>query len=151
MRTSDWIPVSRYELESRVQREVRKQLNALVYPHLAGIERHVQAIEESQTILGERMSSVEDANYARLAELAGLIKAEFASLKEQLDAAVADKDAAVAAGVASAVGEDSAADAERLSGLIAEFEQVLPVPVPEVPVPAPGEPAEVPSDQPPTA
>lgn len=92
------------------------------------------------------VSTAETAATARLAELAGLIKAEFASLKGQLDAAIADKDAAVAAGITSALNDDSAADASRLEGLIAEFESVLPATVPDVPVPDPGQPAELPAE-----
>lgn len=92
------------------------------------------------------MTSAEDQAYARAAEVVGLIKAEFASLKAQVDAAVADKDAAVQAGVASALADDAAADTERLSGLIGELESVLPVAVPQVPVPDPGQPAEVPAE-----
>lgn len=97
------------------------------------------------TYLGERMTSVEDTNYTRLRELAGLIKAEFASVRQQLDAAVADKEAAVAAGVSSALTEDSAADAARLSGLIDEFGSILPGAPVEVVVPDPGQPAELPT------
>lgn len=107
---------------------------------------HESLVTDKLIEMEERMTSTEQAAYARLGELVGLVKAEFASLRQQVDQAVADKDAAVAAGVASALGEETAADVERLNGLIAELEAVVPVPVPEVPVPDPGQPAELPTD-----
>lgn len=132
----DYLPATRGEL--------RRQMTLVWDYVISQTAATTQALERME----ERMTTAEDAAYSRLAELAGLIKAEFASLKGQLDTAIADKDAAVAAGVSSALGEDSAADATRLQSLIAEFEQVLPVAVPEVPVPAPGEPAELPAEAP---
>lgn len=84
------------------------------------------------------MSSAESAAYARAAEVVGLIKAEFASLRQQ----VAD---AANAG-AAALEADAQADADRINGLIDDLVTVLPVDVPEVEVPAPGAPAELPSD-----
>lgn len=122
--------------------ELRRQMTLVWDYVIAQTAATTTALERMET----RMTSMEDAAYTRLAELAGLIRAEFESLKGQLDTAIADKDAATAAGVESALGEDSAADATRLQSLIAEFEQVLPVAVPEVPVPAPGEPAELPTE-----
>ena len=104
----------------------------------ADLARHEIALHEVRT----RMTSMENEAYARAAEVVGLIRAEFASLRGQLDEAIAGTDAAVA----SALSEDSARDAERLTGLIDELSSVLPVDVPEVPVPAPGEPAELPAD-----
>ena len=106
----------------------------------ADLARHEFALHETRT----RMTNMENEAYARAAEVVGLIKAEFASLRGQLDEALAGTDAAVA----SALSEDSARDAERLTGLIDELSSVLPADVPDVPVPAPGEPAELPADEP---
>lgn len=119
------------------------RLNSLIYEHTLLGER-LNTLEDDQYHLGERMTSMEDAAWARVGELVGLIKAEFASLRDQIDAAVADKDAAVAAGVASALADDATADTARVSGLISELESVLPAPVPAVVVPEPGQPAELP-------
>jgi hypothetical protein len=119
-----------------------------VVTYVRDLWEYVLQQTEHLTNLGERMTSVEDTNYARLRELAGLIKAEFASVRQQLDAAVADKEAAVAAGISSALTEDSANDAARLSGLIDEFGSILPGAPVEVPVPDPGQPAELPTDPP---
>jgi hypothetical protein len=104
----------------------------------ADLARHEFALHETRT----RMTSMENEAYARAAQVVGLIKAEFASLRGQLDEALAGTDAAVE----SALSEDSARDAERLTGLIDELSSVLPADVPDVPVPAPGEPAELPTD-----
>lgn len=82
--------------------------------------------------LENRMSSAESAAYVRAAEVVGLIKAEFASLREQ----VANSDAALEA--------DAQADADRINVLIDELVTVLPADVPDVEVPAPGAPAELP-------
>jgi hypothetical protein len=106
----------------------------------ADLARHEFALHEVRT----RMTNMENEAYARAAEVVGLIKAEFASLRGQLDEALAGTDAAVE----SALSEDSARDAERLTGLIDELSSVLPADVPDVPVPAPGEPAELPADEP---
>jgi hypothetical protein len=92
--------------------------------------------------LENRMSSAEQEQYDRGAQLVGLLKAEFASLHTQLTAALEDSDAKVA----TALGADSAADAERIKGLLDELATVLPGEVPDVPVPDPGQPAEVPAD-----
>lgn len=107
-----------------------------------------EATTEALQLIGETMTSNEEAAYARAGEVVALLKAEFASLRSQVDAAVADKDAAVAAGVASALNEDSARDAERVEGLLGELESVLPAQaeVPEVEVPEPGQAAELPAD-----
>lgn len=88
--------------------------------------------------LENRMSSAESAAYARAAEVVGLIKAEFASLRQQV------ADAATAG--AAALEADAQADADRINSLIDELAEVLPADVPEVEVPAPGAPAELPSD-----
>lgn len=151
--SDEFVPVTRAEIRRQLDNTVRRVLaeqlpervRLAVQMETTDIESHILAIEENITRLGERVSSAEDAAYARAGELVGLIKAEFASLKGQLDAALADKDAAVAA----ALNDDSAADAERVSGLISELESVLPAEVPEVPVPDPGQPAEpVPAPEP---
>jgi hypothetical protein len=102
------------------------------------IHRIWQKINE----LEERMTTTEQEQYDRGAQLVGLLKAEFASLHSQLDQALADSDAKVA----TALGEDSKADAERIKGLLDELATVLPGTVPDVPVPDPGQPAEVPAD-----
>jgi len=102
---------------------------------------HIRRIWKKLQELETRMSSAEQDQYDRGAALVGLLKAEFASLHEQLTAALADQGAVVAA----ALGEDSAADAERIKGLLDELATVLPA-VPDVPVPLPGEPAQVPAD-----
>lgn len=124
------------------KREFRRQVAALWREHLAEIEATTVAL----TTLEERVTNAENAAYARLGELVGLIRAEFESLRAQVDRAVQDKDAAVAAGVESALSEDAAADTARLEGLIGELESVLPAEVPEVEVPQPGQPAELPDD-----
>jgi len=88
--------------------------------------------------LEARMTSAENDAYARAAEVVGLIKAEFASLRQQV------QDAATAG--AAALEQDAQADADRINGLIDELASVLPAEVPDVPVPAPGEAAELPDD-----
>lgn len=88
--------------------------------------------------LESRMSSAEAAAYARAAEVVGLIKAEFASLRQQVS------DAAAAG--AAALENDAQADADRITGLIDELAAELPADVPDVPVPDPGQPAELPAD-----
>ena len=124
------------------KREYRRQVAALWREHLTEIEATTVAL----TTLEERVTNAENAAYARLGELVGLIRAEFTSLREQVDRAVQDKDAAVQAGVESALSDDAAADTARLEGLIGELESVLPAEVPEVEVPQPGQPAELPDD-----
>lgn len=124
------------------KREFRRQVAALWREHLAEIEATTVAL----TTLEEKVTNAENAAYARLGELVGLIRAEFESLRAQVDRAVQDKDAAVAAGVESALSEDAAADTARLEGLIGELESVLPAEVPDVEVPQPGQPAELPDD-----
>jgi hypothetical protein len=89
---------------------------------------------EEITKMGERMTSAENEAYARAAEVVGLIKAEFASLREQLDSS------------AEALSADAQADADRLNGLMDELASVLPAEVPEVPTPEPGQPAELPAE-----
>ena len=154
-----WLPVTRTAMRREIaavlaharghaagllahhDRQIRHRLAELERTHTA----HVETTDLALIRLEDQMTNAEQAAYERLAQITGLIKAEFASLKAQIAAVVADQDAAIAAGVATALGEDSAADAARLEGLIAELETVLPVAVPEVPVPAPGEHAEIPA------
>lgn len=81
-----------------------------------------------------------DEQITRGGQILALVKAEFASLREQLAAEEADDQAQVSTAVASA----RAADAERLGGLIDSLAEVLPVVVPDVEVPAAGEPAVIP-------
>lgn len=106
--------------------------------------------------LEHRMAVVEDQAWNEVGRLIGLIVAEQASLREglaQKDAALRaalaeleSADADAAAQVQEAVDADSAADAERLTGLIDQLKAALPaqVEVPDVPVPPVGEPAEEP-------
>lgn len=126
------------------RRETSDALEALWDYVIAQTEATTQALQRT----GETMTSAEDAAYARAGEVVALLKAEFASLRSQVDAAVADKDAAVQAGVSAALNEDSARDAERVEGLLGELESVLPAQaeVPEVDVPDPGQPAELPNE-----
>lgn len=144
----------RGEINRRVREQVREQVDArtaALIRDIAGhhraitdIDRHLRAVEEQQTRMGERMTSMEQNEQQRWDEVgrvAGLVVAEVASIKEQLAAAIADKDAAVAAGVASALGAEAQADIDRLDALTARLSEVLPVAVPDVPVPDPGEPA----------
>lgn len=130
---ADLLPVTRGEQ--------RRELRALW--------EHIIAQTTADTVahnnLEDRMTSIEDAQYDRAREIVALLRAEFASLRSQIDAAVTDKDAAVAAGVASALADDAVADTQRITGLVDELASVLPGDVPEVPVPAPGEPAELPT------
>lgn len=92
------------------------------------------------------MSQAESAIFQRIADMIGVVKAEFASLKQQLDLAMQDKQQAIE----QALGDDAAADAARLEGLLNELSSVvdqapeIPAEVPDVPVPDPGEPAEQP-------
>lgn len=110
----------------------------------ADIDRRIRRIEETTRRLENRMTSMEQNEQARweeAARVAGLIVAEVRSLRPQLEAAIADKQAAVDAGVASALGEEAQRDIARLDELTALLSGALPVPVPEVPTPDPGEPA----------
>jgi len=88
--------------------------------------------------LESRMTNAENAAYARAAEVVGLIRAEFASLRLQI------QDAATAG--AAALESDAQADADRITALVDELASVLPADVPDVPTPAPGDPAEIPTD-----
>lgn len=88
--------------------------------------------------LETRMTSAESAAFTRAAEVVGLIKAEFASLRQQV--------AEAATAGAAALEADAQTDADRINGLIDELVTVLPADVPEVPVPEPGAPAELPVD-----
>lgn len=135
-------PDTRWWLPFATRREFRRQVAALWREHLNEVEATTVALERIRA----DMTSAEDRAYARAGEVVGLLRAEFASLRSQIDAAVADKDAAVQAGVQSALADDSAADAARVEGLITELEQVIPAEVPDVPEPAPGDAAELPDD-----
>jgi hypothetical protein len=105
---------------------------------VADLQNHVIALEDQVT-------AAESALWEQINNLVGVIQAEFASLKSQLDAALQDKAAAVEA----ALGDDAAADAERLSGLLDRLQAAIPGQTPVVEEPAPGEPAEVPGELPP--
>lgn len=87
-----------------------------------------------------RMTTAENAAYARAAEVVGLIRAEFASLRQQVSEA--------ATAGAAALEADAQADADRITGLIDELAAELPADVPDVPVPDPGAPAELPESLP---
>ena len=123
MRLSDWIPLSRFELEARIAREVRlevaRQLNAKVFPHLANIDRHVQAVEEMVTELGAKVAAVDDA-LAQLDEATNDVAADLEALKVQ----VAGFDSDTAAKIQAA--------ADRLRALAADPENPVP-PVEEPP------------------
>lgn len=114
MSWDDWLPATRGQVEN-------------LWSYVLGQTEHI-------TRIGERMTTAENEAYVRAAQLVGLIKAEFASLRQQL----ADKDAALNA--------DAQADADRLNGLLDELATVVPADVPDVPVPDPGQPAELPDD-----
>ncbi len=90
-----------------------------------------------------RVTNAENAAYARAAEVVGLIRAEFASLRQQV------QNAGTAG--AAALEADAQADADRITGLIDELAAELPADVPDVPVPDPGAPAELPVDDAPAA
>jgi hypothetical protein len=78
----------------------------------------------------------------RAAQIAGLLQAEFASLRAQLEAEHADDAEQVDAAVKTA----RAADLERVGKLLDVFAQLLPGETPQVETPAPGEPAELPAE-----
>lgn len=144
------VPDTRWWVPWADRRATRRQLRALWRAHL----EQVDATSVGLSNLRRDMTSSEDRAYARAAEVVGLLRAEFASLRSQIDAAVADKDAAVQAGVQAALADDSATDAARVEGLITELESVLPREVPQVPIPQPGEAAVLPEtggDEPPAA
>jgi len=101
---------------------------------LSDVQAELARHEMELLALRSAMSSAENLAYERAAQLVGLIKAEFVSLREQLDAS------------AQALEGDAQADADRLNGLLDELATVVPAEVPEVPTPAPGEPAELPSE-----
>ncbi len=115
-------------------------LHWLTAPWRRPLERDELTVLALQRInrLESRMTMAENAAYNRAAEVVGLIRAEFESLRSQL----ANVDAALEA--------DAQADAERLTALVDELVSVLPSGVPDVPVPDPGQPAELPEgDEPP--
>lgn len=119
-------------------------LHWLTAPWRRPLERDELTVLALQRInrLETRMTNAENAAYARAAEVVGLIKAEFASLRLQVS------DAATAG--AAALEADAQADADRITGLIDELAAELPADVPDVPVPDPGEPAELPTEEEPT-
>lgn len=84
------------------------------------------------TALEKKMASMNDA-LAEAARVVGLVKAEVASLRDQLVAEQSDDDAEVAAA--------READAARLSELVGVLAEALPAAVPDVPAPGPGQPA----------
>lgn len=135
-------PDTRWWLPWATRREFRRQVRALWEAHY----EQVASTDVGLNNLRREMTSAEDRAYERAGEVVALLRAEFASLRSQVDAAVADKDAAVSAGVQNALAEDSAADAARVEGLITELASVLPAEVPDVPVPQPGDAAELPDE-----
>lgn len=86
--------------------------------------------------LEERMTSTEDA-WGRAATIIGLVRAEVASLRDQLATEDADDQAQVDTAVTAA----RQSDADRLAQLVDALAEVLPADVPDVPTPGPGEPA----------
>jgi hypothetical protein len=79
----------------------------------------------------------------RAVAAAALIKAEFASLREQLAAEERDDQAQVDAAVAAARN----ADMDRIDALTATLTELLPGEPPAVDTPAPGEPATLPDGE----
>lgn len=134
-----YLPVTRAEMRAVISHEIG-EVWAYVLAQTSAVTTMLDNLED-------RMTSMEDTQYDRARELLALVRAEFASLRAQIDAAVADKDAAIAAGVSSALAEDAQRDTERLSGLVDELASVLPGTIPDVPVPAPGEPAALPETE----
>lgn len=134
-----YLPVTRAEMRAVISHEIG-EVWAYVLAQTSAVTTMLDNLED-------RMTSMEDTQYDRARELLALVRAEFASLRAQIDAAVADKDAAIAAGVSSALAEDAQRDTERLSGLVDELASVLPGTIPDVPVPAPGEPAVLPETE----
>lgn len=104
------------------------------WAELARMQAQIRNLQSEIVTLRSAMSSAESAAYERAAEVVGLIRAEFASLRDQL----ANSDVALEA--------DAQADADRLNGLVDELVSVLPAEVPEVSVPDPGQPAELPAE-----
>lgn len=124
-RLHDWVCPHRDALTS---------VHADLAEHGKTLARHARAINALET----RMTTAENAAYARAAEVVGLIRAEFASLREQV--------ANAATAGAAALEADAQADADRITGLVNELVSVLPATVPDVPVPDPGQPAELPAE-----
>lgn len=114
----------------------------LMAPWWALSEQQVQIAQlQLRTMRMEiRMTNAENTAYARAAEIVGLVRAEFESLRSEVGRLAAGTDEAVRAALAA----DSDADAARITGLIDELASVLPADVPDVDVPADGEPAELP-------
>lgn len=159
----DYVPISRYVLNSRIAEAINQKFTAVVFPRLSRIDRRLSSIEEKQRELEERMTTAEETAWAQLGALIGVVIAEVTSLRDgiaQKDAALvaaqealeqerADRDATVAQQVADAIGADSASDTARTLDYLSQLSAAAPVEVPEVPVPAPGEPATPPEDIPP--
>lgn len=138
------------QINRRVDYAVRERLEpyrrdfTALQRAVQNIERHVQAVEENQTRLGMRMTSIEQTEQDRWDEagrVAGLVLAEVASIRDQLTAALRDQSEVVDAAVAASRQEEAQRDIERLDSLTARLREALPVEVPEVPTPDPGEPA----------
>lgn len=110
----------------------------------SNIPRRVTAVEQDLLMIGERMSSVEQAESAQwdeVARVAGLVLAELESVRQQVGVLVADQQTAVDSAVASERQTAAQADLDRLTALGELLKSALPVTVPEFPTPAPGEPA----------
>lgn len=118
-------------IEQQVERHVGQYVQRYVMATIAGLEGQIRTLTDEMTILGERMTNAQQAEsekWAELGRVAGLIVAEVASLKDQVQR----------------IGDTEAqADVERIDALLSTLNSGLPaeVVVPDVPVPAPGDPA----------
>lgn len=137
-------PFDTYTLMTRAQ--IKTMIAAAITYDRAhsNIPRRVTAMEQDLLMIGERMSTVEQAEAERWAEvgdLAGRVLAELDSLRQQVGVLVADQQTAVDAGVAAERQANAQADLDRLDALAAKLKAALPVAVPEIPTPDPGQPA----------
>lgn len=115
--------------------------------NLSGLRFLVRQHGRRLLSLEEQMTAFED-QMSRGAQIVGLLRAEFASLRQQvadLSGQVAAEEADDQAQVAAGVDAARQADADRVGSLIDQLAEVLPAEVPQVPTPEPGEPATDPS------
>ena len=124
----DYVPVNRAEIRAIITNEVNKILisaiRTVTEQRFNEIDSHIEAVEESVTILGETMPANWDALNTDLQTLiAGYqsVVAENVILKQQLSSADADKQQAVA----DALAADNAVDQAAVDAADAVVEAAL--------------------------
>lgn len=132
----DYIPVTRAEIRTVIQQEINKVLASAIQnataSKLSELNSHIAAVEESVTILGERMPANWDELDADLQTLiAGYqsVVAENVILRQNAANASADQQQAIQ----DALTADNAVDQSAVDAADALIEQTLNPPAPDQP------------------